>query len=256
MKKEVKIFLTAVMYFTRIPCPAWIDHKPELLEKAIRYFPMIGCLVGCMTVLGLYLFSEILPIPIAIILSMAMGLLITGALHEDGFADVCDGFGGGWTREKILQIMKDSSIGSYGTLGLILLLLLKYACIAVLEKINVSYCYYSLCAGPALSRFAAIGMSYQLNYVRLGQEAKAFPVTKPGSVTNLLIAFVFGILPLFLIQKAILLLVLLPVLILLLYLRNYFYKRIGGYTGDCLGACQQLSELVIYLSLIVLWKYL
>ena len=113
MKKEVQIFLTAVMFYTRIPVPSWVNHDADYLNKATKYFPLIGWIVGIIAVLVFvganYLFNP----SIAIIISMAASVLLTGAFHEDGFADVCDGFGGGWTKEKILMIMKDSRVGAY-----------------------------------------------------------------------------------------------------------------------------------------------
>src|SRR6478609_3085615 len=126
MKKELHIFFTALLFYTRIPCPKNIDHNPDYLHKASRYFPLVGWIVGALTFIIYYLSSFLFPSQIAIVLSIIAGILITGAFHEDGFADVCDGFGGGWTKEKILTIMKDSAIGAYGAIGLVLLFLLKF----------------------------------------------------------------------------------------------------------------------------------
>src|SRR4051812_43461768 len=126
MKKELHIFFTALMFYTRIPCPKNIDHNPDYLNKATRYFPLIGWIVGSISFLAFYVSSLFLSIESAIILAIIASILTTGAFHEDGFADVCDGFGGGWTKEKILLIMKDSAIGAYGAIGLVLLFLLKF----------------------------------------------------------------------------------------------------------------------------------
>ena len=126
MKKQLHIFFTALMFYTRIPCPKNIDHNPDYLNKASRYFPLIGWIVGGICFGIYYLASIVFSVEIALILSMIAGILTTGAFHEDGFADVCDGFGGGWTKEKILLIMKDSAIGAYGAIGLVLLFLLKF----------------------------------------------------------------------------------------------------------------------------------
>ena len=126
MKKELHIFFTALLFYTRIPCPKNIDHNPDYLNKASRYFPLVGWIVGGISFSVYYLSSFLFPSQIAIVLSIIAGILVTGAFHEDGFADVCDGFGGGWTKEKILLIMKDSSIGAYGAIGLVLLFLLKF----------------------------------------------------------------------------------------------------------------------------------
>jgi adenosylcobinamide-GDP ribazoletransferase len=126
MKKEIRIFFTALMYFTRIPVPKGIDHDPAWLQKAPKYFPLVGIVVGFGCALIFIVFARFASFGIGIIASMTAGLLITGAFHEDGFADVCDGFGGGWTKEKILLIMKDSRIGAFGAIGLIAILGSKF----------------------------------------------------------------------------------------------------------------------------------
>ena len=99
MKKELHIFFTCLMFYTRIPCPKNIDHNPDYLNKATRYFPFIGWIVGSTSFLTFYLFSLFLSIETAVILAIIASILTTGAFHEDGFADVCDGFGGGWTKD-------------------------------------------------------------------------------------------------------------------------------------------------------------
>ena len=100
MKKELHIFFTALMFYTRIPCPKNINHHPDYLNKASRYFPLVGWIVGGISFLIFYMTSFLFSVEIAVLLSMITGVLVTGAFHEDGFADVCDGFGGGWTKEK------------------------------------------------------------------------------------------------------------------------------------------------------------
>jgi adenosylcobinamide-GDP ribazoletransferase len=132
MKKELRVFFTALMFYTRIPCPKWVDHDDDYINQATRYFPFIGWIVGVICFLFLYGASLLLPVPVAVVISMLAGVFITGAFHEDGFADVCDGFGGGWTKEKILLIMKDSRVGAYGVIGLVVLLLLKASALNIL----------------------------------------------------------------------------------------------------------------------------
>src|SRR5271155_1493195 len=110
MKKEIKIFLTAVMFFTRIPCPSWVDHSPEYLRESARYLPLVGIIVGAIGAIVYIVSSVIFPHAIALLLSMLVTILVTGAFHEDGLADMCDGFGGGFTKESILRIMSDSRI--------------------------------------------------------------------------------------------------------------------------------------------------
>ncbi len=96
------------MFYTRVPCPRWVGHEPDYLNKATRYFPLIGWLVGAIGFAVLWGGMQLWPTSVAVLLSIAAMVLTTGAFHEDGFADACDGFGGGWTKEKILAIMKDS----------------------------------------------------------------------------------------------------------------------------------------------------
>ena len=127
MKKELRIFFTALMFYTRIPCPGWVDHSEDYLNKATRYFPLIGWLIGLAMALVIYGSLFILPISVCVILALAVSVLMTGAFHEDGFGDVCDGFGGGWTKSQILEIMKDSRVGTYSVVGFILLFALKMA---------------------------------------------------------------------------------------------------------------------------------
>ena len=124
---ELQLFLAAVMFYTRIPVSQNVGYSEVSLQKSIRYFPLIGWIVGGLSAL-LFLGLSLLPLPttVVVLLSMVASIWVTGAFHEDGFADVCDGFGGGWTKEKILAIMKDSRLGTYGAIGLFLLLLCPF----------------------------------------------------------------------------------------------------------------------------------
>jgi len=254
MKKHLRIFLTAVMYFTRIPCPKWVDHSEEFLNKSAMYFPLIGWIVGGLSALILWLSAFIFPLSISIILSMISSVLITGAFHEDGFADVCDGFGGGWTKQKILEIMKDSRIGTYGVIGLILILSLKFS---FLYHMNPHIIYTALIASHSLSRLAGVLIIFTGKYVRENENSKAKPLTKKLTALQFIIAAFFGIVPLFFFRNYIYLIMLIPVLLTYLYLTRYFKKWIGGYTGDCLGAVQQITEVIIYLSIVALsWKFI
>lgn len=255
MKKELTVFFSAVLFYTRIPCPKWVDHNQILLEKATRYFPLIGWIVGGGMVAILYAAAALFPLPVAVLLSMATGILLTGAFHEDGFADVCDGFGGGWTKEKILLIMKDSRMGAYGTIGLILLLLLKFYCLWELASVDLWKTGVLLVLANALSRYVAVLLRIKLDYVREQDESKAKPIARQTRLKDYCIAAAFAFLPFLLQNSYWALMVLVPLFLLVIYLRWYFTKWIGGYTGDCLGATQQLSELVIYLFYLALWNY-
>jgi adenosylcobinamide-GDP ribazoletransferase len=163
MKNEIRIFFTALMFYTRIPCPSWIDHSEEYINKATRYFPLIGWIVGVAAAFVVFSFHYIFPYPVCIILSLATSILITGAFHEDGFADVCDGFGGGWTKEKILNIMKDSRVGAYGVIGLVILFSLKIFTLIELMNADIWYCLKAIVLAHVISRFSAVTMILHTN---------------------------------------------------------------------------------------------
>lgn len=252
IKREVNIFFTALMFYTRIPCPKCVTHDAEYLNKATRYFPLMGWIVGGASAAVFYGAEYLLNMPVAILLSMITGIFITGAFHEDGFADVCDGFGGGWTKVKILDIMKDSRTGAYGVIGAVLILLLKYMS---LISINVFDLGIVLIAAHSFSRLCAVLMVVTSQYVRENDDAKAKPLAKTITAAEVFPAVVFGLVPLILFFHIKILLVLIVPLLGTFYLRWYFHKWIGGYTGDCLGATQQVTELLFYLSVIAIWKF-
>jgi len=253
MKKEIRIFFTALMFFTRIPCPKWVDHSPDYLTKSSRYFPLVGIIVGGIGALVYYECSFIFPKPIAILLSMVSTILATGAFHEDGLGDMFDGFGGGWTKEKILLIMKDSRMGTYGIIGITSVLALKFASLYYMDSKLIPLV---LITGHALSRFVASTLLYTLDYVRDGDQSKAKPAAQQMSTGSLIIGSIFGIAPLILFLNYFVFLVLIPVFAIRWHLGRFFVKWIGGQTGDCAGATQQICEVVFYLSLLVIWKFI
>jgi adenosylcobinamide-GDP ribazoletransferase len=257
-----------LMFYTRIPCPKNIDHNPDYLNKASRYFPLIGWIVGGISFFVYYVFAVLFTNEIAVILSIIAGILTTGAFHEDGFADVCDGFGGGWTKEKILLIMKDSAIGAYGAIGVVLLFLLKFqSLIQLINNIqNIEYRIYNLqftifllfVSAHSISRLSAISIVFTQQYSREDASSKSKPIAQNFSWKEVVGALFFGLLPLvvLLVFQWQLLLALMPVFVTRFFLARYFQKWIGGYTGDCLGATQQVCEVIFYLSIIAIWKFI
>ena len=265
MKKELHIFFTALMFYTRIPCPKNIDHDPVYLNKSSRYFPLIGWIVGGICFVIYYLSNVVFGNEIAIILSTIAGILTTGAFHEDGFADVCDGFGGGWTKEKILLIMKDSAIGAYGAIGLILIFLLKFVALFNLfytsEIVNLQSAIKNLLffvSAHSLSRLAAISIVFTHEYSRDDATSKSKPIAQSFTWREVVGAGFFGLLPLVFLSLLHwqFLIVLVPVFATRFFLARYFQKWIDGYTGDCLGATQQVCEVIFYLSITALWKFI
>jgi adenosylcobinamide-GDP ribazoletransferase len=270
MKKEGKIFLTAVMFLTRIPVPGTIDHNPLYLQQARRYFPVVGWIVGALSALAFVVFYRYVSTDAGIIASMITGLFVTGAFHEDGFADVCDGFGGGWTREKILHIMKDSRIGAFGAIGLMAILSSKFVLLAALpgyfpdllhpgSSVFFAYRWFILAVITAhsVSRLMPVLVMQSGTYAADPDLSKARPLATgaPLSPAVLAVTIVLALVP-FAFLPWPFLLIILPALYTTYSLYRYFAKWIGGYTGDCLGAIQQVTEIVIYLGFILIWRYL
>jgi adenosylcobinamide-GDP ribazoletransferase len=260
-KNELKIFFTALMFYTRIPCPKNIDHNPDYINKATRYFPLIGWIVGGISFLFYWLSLFLFDTNIAVVISLIAGVLTTGAFHEDGLADVFDGFGGGWTKEKILDIMKDSRVGAYGAIAIVFLLMLKYVglnnLIATKQFTNIQMLFLFI-TYHSLARLAAINIVFTSIYSRDDETSKVKPIAKTHSYKEIGGAYFFGLLPLLCIAyfNIQFLIVLLPLLLLIFFSRRYFIKWIGGYTGDCLGAVEQMAELIIILTFVAICKFL
>ncbi len=245
LRNELEYFFGAVRFFTRLPVPAWVGHSSDALERSSRYFPAIGLIVGSVAALVLTLGDLIWPKTLAVLASMASTLYVTGAFHEDGWSDMVDGFGGGWEKPQILAIMKDSRIGSFGAVALIVLLLAKFC--AQLE-IDVALLPLSLIAGHSLSRLCAVSLLGTLDYVR--DEGKSKPLATRIGRGELAFAAVTALLPLLLLPPPQVLVGVAFAVLATLWLARMFKRRIGGYTGDCLGATQQLSEVAFYFGLL------
>lgn len=261
IRRQITLFFTALQFYTRIPAPKWLVYHPDNLNRATGYLPLVGWVTGLVSGIVLLGALRLFGPNIAVLLSMIASILLTGAFHEDGFADTCDGFGGGWTRDKILEIMKDSRVGTYAAVGLILILGLKFALTAAMVNVHSGLpVILAVVAAHALSRLMPVFIIYTLPYSRDTNDSKAKPVAQKPPVVVLLIAIVFGLLPLVLwiVQaRQPLLLVSIPCLGAITFLMaRYFWKWIGGYTGDCLGAIQQVCEIGFYLFVVALWKFI
>jgi len=262
MKHEIRLLFTAIQFYTRLPVPAWVGYSETALNQATRYFPVVGWLVGLVAGCSWLVGSYLTDVPTGLFLSITASILTTGAFHEDGFADTCDGFGGGWTKEKILEIMKDSRVGTYGVVGLILLLGLKfYLLLNLVASIpdQPIILLLFLISAHSVSRFMAATFIFTHPYARDTTDSKAKPVAQAGNLSTLIIAGILTLLPLFvlvfLLNKPIFLGSILLLYGIKIQLARYFMKWIGGYTGDCLGATQQVCEIGFYLFTAIVWKF-
>lgn len=246
-RRERELFLIALAFLTRIPIPATTAHSQENLNAASRYFPAVGLVIGAIATV-IYLGAAALwPTSIAIALSMAASVWLTGAFHEDGFADSCDGFGGGWTPEQVLTIMKDSRLGTYGAIGLGLMLTLKFLALQALAQ--PSTIVIALLVGHCWSRLLAISYMLDLNYVRDNDSSKIKPMATQLSRNDFFFAAIVAVPLLLFISPLQVVAIGLLLALWRWWFGRYMVRRISGYTGDCLGCAQQVAEILIYLVL-------
>lgn len=258
MKQVQYRILATFMFFTRLPLWKIANVPAEHFKKVVPLWPLVGWLTGGVMAVTYALASMFLPSVIAIILALVARVLLTGALHEDGFADFCDGFGGGTTRERTLEIMKDSHIGTYGVLGLILYYMLIIATIhsaapLFAPGIRPLAVGTMLLCGDTFCKWASSTIIYTLPYARKEEEAKNKLVYASVTFAEKVISIILGTLPIILLgEKGLVFLPSMVVsLITCLILFRTMQKRIQGYTGDCCGATFIICELVFYLTTLI-----
>jgi adenosylcobinamide-GDP ribazoletransferase len=247
LRRELEYFFGAVRFFTRLPVPAWVGHSDEALNCSARYFPTVGALVGAIGALVYLAAAQFWPPAVAVLLSMAATIYATGAFHEDGLSDMVDGIGGGWDKLRILEIMKDSRVGSYGVVALVLALLGKFLLLSALDPVLLPL---ALIAGHTVSRFCSTLLLATMDYVREDLHSKAKPLATRLSTGELLVALAAVIATLALLPLAKVLAACALAVLATLWLAAKFRRWLGGYTGDCLGATQQVSEIAFYLGLL------
>jgi adenosylcobinamide-GDP ribazoletransferase len=247
IKTQLTLLLLAISFFTRIPVRLPAEISAEQLNQSSRYFAVVGLIIGIICSLIYVTSIEYLPKTLAVLIAMAASLLITGAFHEDGWADVWDGFGGGWSVEQKLNIMKDSRLGTYGAAALFIILFLKYQSLMALASPIIA-----LVLANTLSRVVATSLIYDMSYVSLDATSKVKPLAQHLSNTSLTVLLVTGLLvSLWFLSLSECILLFVILFIFRAILAFWFNKQLSGYTGDCLGAAQQSSEIVIYLTLLV-----
>lgn len=274
---EVRLFFIALQFFTRVPVPTWVGYRPEWLQACARHFPLVGAVVGMAGALVLAAASLWWPPLVAVLLSMAFTVWMTGGFHEDGWADTCDGLGGSVSRERALAIMKDSRLGSYGALGLALMLGLKAATLTSLlapllgelseaesshvHQVLLGWTLMALVWSHATSRLAPVLLIRALPYAGDAGHAKAKPLATQVSWGGVLGAMlVWALLSLALAWWVLHIGWPVPTLwramgwaslavaLATWGMARWLRRRLGGYTGDTLGAAQQVTELASLLA--------
>lgn len=232
---------TAFQFLTRLPMPS-VTFEEDSLSRSVKFFPLVGLAVGS----GAALLQSVLIVhlarPLTAFVVLTYLVLITGCLHEDGLADTADGFGGGWTKERVLAILRDSRIGSYGAIALVLSLLARYLLLASLPMERfIAY----VISAHVLCRWSSLPLSYFLPPAR-EQEGQGARIAKLTSFSSLLFgsALSTAIVIFALRRSSVAPLLVAPLIVLV---SGWFYnKKIGGITGDCFGATNQLTEIAIY----------
>ncbi len=272
----VRHYLLAVQFFTRIPITGalaeWVGFSPTMLRASAAHFPGVGVLVGAVAAAVYALLAALLPDTaysplVAAVLSTVATALLTGGFHEDGLADVADGLGGSYNKARALEIMKDSRVGAFGAMALSLALLAKVALLALLGSVDGPpdgwdaapfegwYVCTALFAGHVVSRTLPLLLVYWLPHVGDTAASKSKPLADQISFNSLLIAFLWCFVALALVlwaQAATDLIVACGFSVLaVLYMHRLFKRRLQGFTGDCLGAAQQVCEIAFYLGVTI-----
>jgi adenosylcobinamide-GDP ribazoletransferase len=232
----------AFQFLTRLPF-SWLPYRPDALSRAAKYFPLVGLAMGLVAA-GIYrLLSPHLPLAVVALLIVIFSALATGGLHEDGLADVADGFGGGWNKEKILEIMKDSRIGSYGASTLVFSVVGR---VLLLANLPPSEFIPYVISAEVLCRWTVLPLGAALPGVRQ-QASQGARIARQISAISLAVGtlFAFGIV-VYLLRVSAWLPVVAAVAVTLLS-GLYYKRRIGGITGDCFGATIQLTLAAVYL---------
>jgi adenosylcobinamide-GDP ribazoletransferase len=249
---EIRLFLIALQFLTRVPVPAWVGWQPQWLHHSARHFAGVGLLLGSAAAAVLWGAGHLWPALVSVLLSMAFTVWVTGAFHEDGLADTCDALGGAVSRERALAIMKDSRLGTYGVVGLLGVLALKAAALHSLATRDLTALLALLPLAHTWSRAATVLLLRVLPYGGDPDHAKAKPMAQQVDGLGLAVAGLWCVLAaavaaLF-VPAAALAVAALATVACAGVVASWLKQRLGGYTGDGLGATQQLCELVVYLA--------
>ena len=241
-----EIFLAAG-FLTRIRFPT-VDYSDETMARATRWYALVGLAIGLTLAVLFWTLATVLPQSLAALLTAATGMLLTGALHEDGLADIADGLGGSADRDRAMEIMRDSRIGTYGVLALGVTLATKVTALALMP---LPAAFAALVAGHTFGRLSMTWLMRRLDYARPDgaagfmsniPEINDTPLWAAGTAAGLILLWFTGPLPL--------LLTLLALTILLKVAAGRLKARLGGYTGDALGASEQLCEALVPIVLL------
>ncbi|MDB5655181.1 MAG: Adenosylcobinamide-GDP ribazoletransferase [Tardiphaga sp.] len=236
--------LNAIRFLTVVRVPDRdAAMAPDWLARAMKYFPVVGAGIGVVSAIVLLVANEFWSPVLAALLAVSASIILTGAFHEDGLADTADSFGGGWSVEKRLAIMKDSRIGTYGALALGLGVALRVVAISDMPMWTGPA---ALIAAHAAARAAPAYVMNRLSYAGDTASMKVSYVEAPvrsGELMFALTVVLLASLPLAFISLSAVVVGLLCGAVLALVLARWSHRMLGGYTGDVLGAIEQVFEI-------------
>ena len=245
LKYQLELFWLALGFFSRLPIPQSTPYSESRMNQAGRYFALVGLCLGALCAAVYWLAESALGPNVAVVVMMVFSLLLTGAFHEDGLTDMADGLGGGMTLEKRLTIMKDSRIGTYGASALVMALLGKY--VLLTELASLTNVLLVIVAAYTLSRAVAASLIYDMPYVSDPDASKSKPLANQQSKSELAILAASALVPLLWFDFELVAVIVGITVIFRIMFKHWLMKRIGGFTGDCLGGAQQIMELLIYM---------
>ncbi|GIU17008.1 MULTISPECIES: adenosylcobinamide-GDP ribazoletransferase [unclassified Shewanella] len=248
MKRHIGAILAAASFLTRLPMPTWVAKDSDAIAKSSRWFAFIGLWIGVIAAGLLYSFTALMGQELAVVLTLLLIILLTGAFHEDGLADLCDGFGGGWERSRKLAIMKDSQIGTYGVLALVSSFAIK---VIALSQLPLVIACLALITCHAASRSIAGFVAVYLPYARTDDNNKTPQKDAKLPITNRLILCASGALPMTLLPLGCSLTLIAVWLGVFIAMIKLMQRHIQGYTGDTLGATQQIIEITGLITLVI-----
>ncbi|USD39386.1 adenosylcobinamide-GDP ribazoletransferase [Ferrimonas sp. SCSIO 43195] len=248
---QPKLILTALGFLTRLPMPAWVPFDGDSVARAARWFALVGLLIGALAAGCLWLLEPYLGQPLAVVLTLVLVLRLTGAFHEDGLADWCDGFGGHWLRQRKLEIMKDSQIGTYGVLALVAAFAIKAVALSMLP-LGLAMLALVIChaGGRAVAGLVPVLLPYARDE---GNSKTPQRDRAPGYLAQLTLMICAAVPLLALPYEAAAVLVLAWSAAFAFMVWN-MNRHIQGYTGDTLGATEQVVELMTLLVLVAMFN--
>ena len=247
----MKIFILMVQFLTRIPINLELSVNKEDFPKGVAYFPLVGLIIGSINALVYFLVSKVAQEMVPLIAIVISNALATGALHLDGLADSCDALFSARKKERMLEIMRDSRIGTNGALALIISILLKIALLDITPKVII---IPTIILIPVIGRATMSIILYNSTYAR--EEGLGDLFIGKTSLIRTAFSMLITIVLTFAILNQIGIIALLVCIFVAYLLRHYFNSKLGGLTGDLLGAVNEVAELIFSFVIVVFWGYI